>query len=147
MGAKKVAKRKAPARRSAADATRAAPRTRASLKLFWCTTPDHDEDWFIIARTAAAARRCHEADEGYAGSTAEAEYVCDVPERFASEAPGWPSDAALKASGAEYIVKEGGPRVVRVAGRVFGEGDIAANAAANVGTLYGAKGIGTRRRQ
>ena len=55
------------------------------LKLYWCTTPDHDEDWFIVARSAAAASREHEDDEGYEGyegyegGDAEAELACDVP--------------------------------------------------------------------
>jgi hypothetical protein len=107
-------------KRSAATAKGARP-----WKLYWCTTPDHDEDWFIIARTSVGARRCHENAEGYDSGTAEAEYVCDVPARFVEGAPGWPSDAALKACGGEFLKR--GVRVVRIAGRVFGEGDIVGN--------------------
>jgi hypothetical protein len=51
------------------------PAARASdpqlAKLYWCTTPDHDEDWFVMARTAHSARRYHENEEGYAKGTAE----------------------------------------------------------------------------
>jgi hypothetical protein len=68
-------------------------------KLYWCTTPDHDEDWFVIARTAASARLYHEREEVYGAGDADAELVCDVPARFAKDAPCWPSDAALEACG------------------------------------------------
>ncbi len=115
-GAKRAAKTKS-----------TAPRTR----LFWCSTPDHDEDWFVVARSAAGARRYHEDAEGYARGDATAELVCALPARFARTAVGWPSDALLDACGAERL-KRSGARVVRIGDRLFGEGDIAANAAARM---------------
>ena len=43
--------------------------TRARRKkrffLYWCTTEDADEDWFVVADSARAARRYHERAEGY----------------------------------------------------------------------------------
>jgi hypothetical protein len=33
--------------------------------LYWCTTSDHDEDWFIFAESARQARAYHEDYEGY----------------------------------------------------------------------------------
>jgi hypothetical protein len=35
------------------------------IKLYWCTTADHDHDWFIFAESAGNARAYHEHCEGY----------------------------------------------------------------------------------
>ena len=59
----------------------------AALKLFWCTTPDHDEDWFIIATSPASAERSHAIEEGYDVMDVDAEYVCDVPTGVEAESP------------------------------------------------------------
>jgi hypothetical protein len=39
--------------------------TKQTVKLYWCTTDDHDEDWFIFAESARSARAYHEDYEGY----------------------------------------------------------------------------------
>jgi hypothetical protein len=36
-----------------------------TIKLYWVTTADHDEDWFILAESARSARTYHEHYEGY----------------------------------------------------------------------------------
>jgi hypothetical protein len=36
-----------------------------AVKLYWVTTQDHDEDWFIFAESARHARSYHENYEGY----------------------------------------------------------------------------------
>jgi hypothetical protein len=36
-----------------------------AIKLYWVTTADHDEDWFILAESARQARAYHEYYEGY----------------------------------------------------------------------------------
>ena len=36
-----------------------------TVKLYWVTTDDHDEDWFIFADSARQARAYHEDYEGY----------------------------------------------------------------------------------
>jgi hypothetical protein len=35
------------------------------IRLYWVTTADHDEDWFIFAESARQARAYHEDYEGY----------------------------------------------------------------------------------
>ena len=35
------------------------------IKLYWVSTDDHDEDWFIFAESARQARAYHEHYEGY----------------------------------------------------------------------------------
>jgi hypothetical protein len=106
---------------------------RRLAKLYWCSTPDHDEDWFVIARTPQSARRYHENEEGYDKGTAEAEYVCDVPTGFVEDPPCWPSKAAIEACGGEFL--KGGVRIVRINGRVYAEGDAFENAAVEQGAL------------
>ena len=39
--------------------------TKQTIKLYWVTTADHDEDWFIFAGSARQARAYHEHYEGY----------------------------------------------------------------------------------
>jgi hypothetical protein len=36
-----------------------------TVKLYWCTTDDHAEDWLIFAESAKSARAYHENYEGY----------------------------------------------------------------------------------
>jgi len=47
--------------------------------LFWCTTDDGDEDWFIVASSDKVAAEAHEAEEGYDPGDASADYVCRGP--------------------------------------------------------------------
>lgn len=113
-------------------------------KLYWCETDDHDEDWFVVARNADDAQLFHENMEGYDEDDASAELVCVLPmaEQGVSEKKGdhWPSDETLLACGAEFlpnvpqdganelrVAMGSGSRVVRINGRVFGEGDIVGN--------------------
>ena len=45
------------------------------IKLYWCTTSDHDEDWFILAESARSAKRYHEYYEGYGAGDAQARLI------------------------------------------------------------------------
>ena len=117
---------------------------RARWKLYWCETDDHDEDWFVVARNEDEAQAFHENAEGYEEGDASAEFVRLLPasEQRAADRLGdhWPSKETLLACGAEFLasvpqdganalraVMGSGSRVVRIDGRVFGEGDIVAN--------------------
>ena len=106
------------------------------MSLFWITTDDHDEDWFIVAADHAGATRFHEDAEGYDEGDATAELVCEVPVGAPDIETGWPSDELLIACGATFLPNPTGPRIVRVAGRIFLEGDIAGNVAARQGLLF-----------
>lgn len=116
----------------------------AQWKLYWCETPDHDEDWFVVAYCAADAAAFHEDVEGYDDGDADAQFVCVLPDAVQVEADrrqgGWPSDDTLLARGAEFIPHApmdggaelrrqlgSGARVVRINGRVFAEGDVLSN--------------------
>jgi hypothetical protein len=39
--------------------------TKQAIKLYWVTTSDHGEDWFIFSDSARQARSYHEHYEGY----------------------------------------------------------------------------------
>lgn len=92
-------------------------------KIYWCTTEDHDEDWFVIARSARDARRYHEDAEGYSRGDAEAELVCRLPgNEYPDDSEGsWPRPEDLAACGIEVEVTPEG-RIARYKGRTFAEG-------------------------
>lgn len=90
------------------------------MKLYWVTTEDHDEDWFMVAKSAKAAAKLHENEEGYDPGDARAKLVTAIPAGLEAE-PGWPSEELLCALGARYLSKES-PMVVELNGRTFCEG-------------------------
>lgn len=90
------------------------------LKLYWVTTEDHGEDWFIIAASNHEAGELHENLEGYSAGDATSEKVLDIPIGIPTE-KGWPSEDLLKALGAKFYLT-GDARVVEIAGRLFSEG-------------------------
>lgn len=90
------------------------------MKLYWVTTDDHDEDWFIVASSSQSACKAHEDREGYNPGDARAEAIVEIPENVPAE-PGWPSEELLRSLGAE-VLHDGQPRVVEIDGRKFCEG-------------------------
>lgn len=117
--------------------------------LYWCTTPDGDEDWFVVAPSARAARAFHERAEGYDRGSAAAERVvalppdlvegggwCDPETGERSSRAAWPSDAMLRACGGEVAPLDSDDlrgalgvvcKLVRFGARVFRPGDIVSN--------------------
>lgn len=96
---------------------------RTSLKLYWCSTPDHDEDWFVIARSHPGARKFHADAEGYDYDEVAAERVCVLPaslQQRGDELLGWPDEDVIGACGGEYLRRD--PHIVRIGERVFQEG-------------------------
>jgi hypothetical protein len=90
------------------------------MKLYWVTTEDHDEDWFVIASSQKEAVQLHEKMEGYDPGDATAEEVLEIPETMDFEA-GWPSNEILSAVGAKFLLT-GLARVVEIGDRKFCEG-------------------------
>ena len=93
------------------------------MKLYWVTTEDHDEDWFIVAPSPTEASQYHENMEGYNPGDAKAEEILEFPENVSAEA-GWPSDELLLEVGAKFLLND--QRVVEISGRKFCEGMLAA---------------------
>jgi hypothetical protein len=90
------------------------------MQLYWATTEDHSEDWFIVASDVEEAARLHENMEGYDEGDATAELVLDIPENITVE-KGWPDEELLETLGAIFINRDS-TRVVEIAGRKYCEG-------------------------
>jgi transcriptional regulator with XRE-family HTH domain len=125
------------------------PSGHKEFSLYWCTTVDGDEDRFVVARTASAARRFHENAEGYDRGDARAERVMALPPEVLTgsgwrDGPdgevhahaAWPSDSLLVVCGGEVARRpRGGLRDtmrvvckdVRFGERVFRAGDVVTN--------------------
>jgi len=91
-----------------------------AMNLYWVTTEDHAEDWFIVAGSAQEAAAFHEDAEGYAYGDATSEMILEIPDGVAAET-GWPSDEVLKSCGAGFL-SEAPTRVVEIDNRRFSEG-------------------------
>ena len=103
-------------------------RAKPNLKLYWVTTPDHDEDWFILARSKRQAERFHEDFEGYPRDYTHAELILtDVESKLSKldEIPVHPQLEDLLALGFKEILK-GDIRKICLGDRVFTEGALEA---------------------
>lgn len=90
------------------------------MNLYWCETSDHDEDWFIVARSAREARRIHAEEEGYEATMVQALLVQRIPQELPAT-QGWPDHDLLKALGAVFL-SDKTPRVVQLGQRTYQEG-------------------------
>ncbi len=90
------------------------------MNLYWVTTEDHDEDWFVVADDLIEASTFHEGAEGYNEGDAAAEWVAKIPDGIDADV-GWPSDHVLTSCGAKFL-REDTPRVVEIAGHKYSEG-------------------------
>ena len=92
------------------------------MKLFWVTTLDHHEDWFMFAETDAKAAQLHEENEGYNSGDALAKLVCYVP-IDSNVLEGWPETNDLLNLGAVFLRTET-PRKVEIGSCVYTEGGL-----------------------
>ena len=90
------------------------------MNLYWVTTEDHAEDWFIMANNPEEAATFHEEMEGYDPGDARAEMILELPKGVVADT-GWPTDEVLKSCGANILV-EGPTRIVEIGDRKFCEG-------------------------
>ena len=98
------------------------PRPQAALKLYWCQTDDHHEDWFVVARRARDAVDFFQGYEGYGDDDVFAEVVLVLPDALQEDTPeGWPTRELLEGCGAE-IVRWETPRVIELDGIRWAEG-------------------------
>ncbi len=97
------------------------------MDLYWVSTEDHDEDWFVLANDPFEAEQHFENYEGYVEGEAMAEYIMEIPGHIEQPDPdkdedwAWPSHEFLEACGATFLRNET-PRVVEINGRRFSEG-------------------------
>jgi hypothetical protein len=90
------------------------------MNLYWVTTEDHAEDWFVVANDEEEAAIFHEDAEGYDPGDAFAEITTAIPDGITVDT-GWPSDEVLLACGATFIA-QGSTRIVDIDNRRFCEG-------------------------
>jgi hypothetical protein len=63
--------------------------------LYWCTSPDGDEDWFVVVESAREACRFHEDGEGYDVGDADAERIMALPAELRVDG-GWKDGAGAR---------------------------------------------------
>jgi hypothetical protein len=96
------------------------------INLYWVSTGDNSEDWFIFAKTERDARRYHSDYEGFdtiRGITAEL-IIEDIklPKLANGEPPVHAPLPDLKKLGFTILDPNPNQRAVRLAGRAFVEG-------------------------
>jgi len=92
------------------------------LKLFWCWTEDHDEDWFVVAKRSDEAKRFFLEFEGYDYEEVMAKPLLVLPEGLQDDKHcGHPNRELLEACGATILRWET-PRVVELNGMRWVEG-------------------------
>lgn len=101
------------------------------MKLFWCWTTDHHEDWFVVARSRFHARRLHRDAFGYTSGAVRCERVCKIPRKVVKELeiePGHAKPELLSVCGAQFISmgarKRPRSKIVRLNGRIYMQGSI-----------------------
>lgn len=89
--------------------------------LYWYETPDHTEDWFVVASSVDEAIEFVIEEEGFDEETdIPVEKIIDLPE-LAEGGAHWPEDETIIAAGGTFVRQET-PRVVAINGRTFTEG-------------------------
>jgi hypothetical protein len=110
-------------------------------KLYWCTTPDQSDDWFVVARSAREARRFFREEEGYGAGDVQAKLVAGFPERLAELPSGWPTDEALVDAGGRFL-RFDTPRCVAFGEETFTEGTFDFQRATVMDDIFEADGEG-----
>ncbi|MGO9561668.1 MAG: hypothetical protein ACLPPV_03380 [Candidatus Korobacteraceae bacterium] len=93
------------------------------VALYWVSTADHDEDWFIFANSTRSAAKFHADYEGYDPRETAAELILEAPD---TEGP-FPRHAQiddLTALGFEILKGGDHGRSVKYGDRTFVEGHL-----------------------
>ena len=95
------------------------------VNLYWVTTDDHDEEWFILARTIRTAESYHIQYEGYEPGEARAELIlCAGTDPIPGPIPRHAQLEDLQILGFEILNPDPNGRCVRRNGRTFLEGHL-----------------------
>jgi hypothetical protein len=95
------------------------------VHLYWVTTDDHSEDWFIFAHRRRSAESYHENYEGYRTYDASARNVLtnvNLTEHVNGPLPRHAQVEDLQALGFEIVDSPKFGRAVRFRGELFAEG-------------------------
>jgi hypothetical protein len=121
------------------------------MHLYWVTTEDHCEDWFVVANTVKAAELWFERHEGYDDGDATAICVLDIPDGVQldyydhEDEVGWPSESCLLSLGATFISQEP-TRAVEIAGKKYCEGMLEAIIRTKSDDEFESQGLGRPNR-
>lgn len=100
-------------------------KARSIVKLYWVTTDDHDEDWFILATTARTAESYHIRYEGYEPGEARAELILPLgTDTILGPIPRHAQLEDLQMLGFEILNPDPNGRCIRRNGRTFLEGHL-----------------------
>ena len=95
------------------------------IKVYWVTTDDHDEDWFVLARTGRTAESYHIQYEGYEPGEARAELILRAGiNPIPGPIPRHAQLQDLQMLGFEILNSDPNGRCVRRNGRTFLEGHL-----------------------
>jgi hypothetical protein len=97
--------------------------TNHTARLYWVTTPDGDEDWFVLAYTAKSASSFHDDYEGYEIGDAKAELIMQAP-KLTGSFPRHAQLEDLKSLGFQIADPNPRLRIVRLGARVFPKGPL-----------------------
>jgi hypothetical protein len=98
---------------------------KSCVNLYWVTTPDREEDWFIFARTSRSAADYHEQYDGYDPHDAKARLVIadvQLPKYEQWPPPCHAQIPDLVALGFDVVGADPYQRRVRFKGELFVEG-------------------------
>jgi len=112
-------------------------------KIYWVETPDHDEDWFVLAYDKRSAESFFVCSEGYDTGYATAKLCGRVPEEALDDPlPCYGQKNHIIAAGGRFIDPETvseihkrmgcGMRTAVFNDQIYREGDIVANRVADV---------------
>src|SRR5260370_8009850 len=100
-------------------------KAKSVVNLYWVTTDDHDEDWFILARTSRTAESYHIQYEGYEPGDARAELILRAgTDPNPGPIPRHAQLEDLQTLGFEILNPDPNGRCVRRNGRTFFEGHL-----------------------
>lgn len=95
------------------------------VNLYWVMTDDHDEDWFILARTSRTAQSFHVRYEGYDPGDARAELILRAGTNpIPGPIPRHAQLEDLRMLGFEILNPDPNGRCLRRKGRTFLEGHL-----------------------
>ena len=106
-----------------AKARNNAAAAKAPVRLYWVSTPDHDEDWLIFAKSPRSAAKFHVDYEGYDPGEATAESILEAPDA-AGPFPRHAQIDDLAALGFEILKSGDHGRSVKYGDRTFVEGHL-----------------------
>ena len=105
------------------SANKKGPNAKGPVMLYWVSTADHDEDWFIFAKSKRSAAKFHVEYEGYGPGEAAAEPILAAP-GTAGPFPRHAQIDDLAALGFEILKGGNHGRSVKYKDRTFVEGHL-----------------------